>query len=91
MERALLEYMDEDDAMTALQVLHPWLTEVERLRSEAESTLTRLREYIDQTPYDESCDRCGKTTDVLYAPEYGANFCHPCAVNPRDLKPNDRP
>ena len=26
MERALLEYFDEDDAMTAIQILRPWLT-----------------------------------------------------------------
>jgi len=49
MERALLQHMDEDDAMTALQVLHPWLSEVERLR-EALNAMTLLAKGNGASP-----------------------------------------
>jgi hypothetical protein len=29
------------------------------------------------------CDRCDERVAVVYAPEYGANFCGPCAADPQ--------
>lgn len=29
------------------------------------------------------CDRCDRAGALSYLPEYGANFCGPCAADPR--------
>jgi hypothetical protein len=41
------------------------------------------RETVERLEWE--CDRCGARQPTVYAPEYGANFCEPCAKDPQAL------